>query len=299
MTDHDFANAVTFSQFVALIISPLGSALVLGLLSLLLFWRRFNRAALMGAIAALAWLWLWSTPAASLALRSHIESEYPDAPIASLPPADAIVVLGGSVNPPETPGAFVDLGSGADRVWQAARLYKAGKASLIVLSGGSDPDYSVMTEAEAMQVFLRDLGVPDSAMLLEIQSRNTQQNAENSARLLHARRLHRILLVTSALHMERALGQFERQDLEVIPAVTDREAGLPPPRPWRYLPDAEALSASARALKELCRAVGADGFSTPGNGKSLTRPRRARPGARGPPPAPARGPGSCARSPAS
>ena len=161
------------------------------------------------------------------------------------------MVLGGSVNPPETPGGVVDLGSGADRVWQAARLYKAGKAPLIVLSGGSDPDYSVMTEAEAMQIFLRDLGVPDSAMLLETESRNTQQNAENSARLLHGRGLHRILLVTSALHMERALGQFERQDLEVIPAVTDREAGSPPPRPWRYLPDAEALSASARALKEL------------------------------------------------
>jgi uncharacterized SAM-binding protein YcdF (DUF218 family) len=145
----------------------------------------------------------------------------------------------------------VDLTGGADRVWQAARLYDAGKAPLVLLSGGSDPEYSVMSEAQAMQVFLRDLGVPDSAMLLEQESRNTHQNAENSARLLRQRGFNRILLVTSALHMERALSEFESRGLEVIPAVTDHEAGEPPPIPWRYLPDADSLSASARALKEL------------------------------------------------
>jgi uncharacterized SAM-binding protein YcdF (DUF218 family) len=199
----------------------------------------------------MAWLWLWSTPAASLGLRSHLESRYPDIPVASLPSADAVVVLGGAVRPPEARGGLVDLGSSADRVWQAARLYKAGKAPLVVLSGGSDPAYSVMSEAEAMQVFLRDLGVPDKAMLLETESRNTQQNAENTTRLLRARGIHRILLVTSALHMERALRQFEGRGLEVIPAATDREAGAPPPIPWRYLPDADSLVASARAFKEL------------------------------------------------
>lgn len=242
---------MTFSQLAALAISPLGSALVLWFFALLLSWRRHDHAAVTSAIAGLAWLWLWSTPAASLALRSHLEAQYPDVSVASLPPADAIVVLGGSVTPPETPGRFVDLGSGADRVWHAARLYKADKAPLVLLSGGSDPAYSVMSEAKAMQLFLRDLGVPDRAVLLEQESRNTRQNAENSARLLRARGLNRILLVTSALHMERARREFENQGLKVIPAVTDREAGEPPPIPWRYLPDADSLSASARAMKEL------------------------------------------------
>lgn len=242
---------MSLAQYVTLMISPLGSALLLSILSLLFLWRRHDRAASILAIGALSWLWLWSTPAASLAIRSHIESRHPDVPIASLPSADAIVVLGGSVTPPESPGQFVNLSSGADRVWHAARLYKAGKAPFIVLSGGSDPACSVMSEAQAMRIFLRDLGVPDQAMLLEQESRNTQQNAEYSARLLHARGLNRTLLVTSALHMERARREFEIQGLEVIPAVTDREAGAPPPVPWRYLPDAEALSSSAGALKEI------------------------------------------------
>jgi uncharacterized SAM-binding protein YcdF (DUF218 family) len=217
----------------------------------------------------LAWLWLWATPAASLALRSHIESRFAAVPVLQLPTAEAIVVLGGSVMPPGAHDRSVDLRTGADRVWHAARLYKAGKAPLVLLSGGSDSASSAMSEAQAMQVFLRDLGVPDGAMMLEQGSRNTRQNAEFSSRLLYARGLHRILLVTSAIHMERARREFTRAGLEVIPAATDFEAGPPPPAPWRYLPDAGSLEGSARAIKELvgqwvvCRGpCGTDAAST-------------------------------------
>ena len=213
-------------------------------------WRHHGRAAIISGAAAITWLWLWSTPAGSLWIRTPLESQHPALPVAALPDADAIVVLGGAVSPPEVSRSDVDLGSGADRVWHAARLYHAGKAPLIVLSGGSDPADSSMSEAEAMQLFLRDLGVPDSAMLLETRSRNTRENAEYSSQLLRAHKLHHILLVTSALHMQRALGEFSAQGLEVTPAVTDVEGGQPPPIPWRYLPDAESLAASARALKE-------------------------------------------------
>jgi len=242
---------LTFSQFIAALISPLGAAVLLGILALAALLRDYERLGLWIGSIAIAWLWIWSTPAASLALSTYVESQYPVVPISSLPSAAAIVVLGGSVRPPETPDAPVDLGGGADRVWHAARLYKAGKAPLIVLCGGSDPGFSVMSEAQAMQVFLRDLGVPDQAVLLEEESRNTRQNAQYAARLLHERGLRRVLLVTSALHMERARLEFESEGLEVIAAPTDRQAGAPPRIPWRYLPDTDSLSASARALKEL------------------------------------------------
>jgi len=226
-------------------------ALLAGLPAVLL--ARWFAPRLVGVLAslALAWLWLWSTPAASTAFCAYLESQHPDVRVTLLPTAAAAVVLGGSVMPPESAAQSVDLSSAADRVWHAARLYKAGKAPLILLSGGSDPEVSTMSEAQAMQVFLRDLGVPDQAILLEQESRNTHENAVNSARLLHEHGINRILLVTSALHMERALMEFRAQGLEVIPAVTDREAGTPPPIPWRYLPDADSLSASARAFKEL------------------------------------------------
>jgi hypothetical protein len=65
-----------------------------------------------------------------------------------------------------------------------------------VLSGGSDPAVSNLSESESIQLFPRDLGVPDSAMLLERESdsRILRTNAEFSAALLHARGLHDILL---------------------------------------------------------------------------------------------------------
>jgi uncharacterized SAM-binding protein YcdF (DUF218 family) len=240
-----------FTRLVSVLISPLGAALLLGVVSLLLSWRRHHRAAIVSGATAIAWLWLWSTPAASLWIRTYLESQHAALPVAALPNADAIVVLGGAVSPPEAPRSDVDLGSAADRVWHAARLYHAGKAPLIVLSGGSDPAVNAMSEAEAMQLFLRDLGVPDSAMLLETRSRNTRENARYSAQLLDARKMHHILLVTSALHMDRAMGQFLGQGLEVTPAVTDVVAVPMPADLWRYLPDAEALSSSAGALKEI------------------------------------------------
>jgi uncharacterized SAM-binding protein YcdF (DUF218 family) len=150
----------------------------------------------------------------------------------------------------------VDLKLGADRVWHAARIYRAGKAPLILLSGGSDRDLDTTSEAAAMQVFLRDLGVPDAAMLLEEHSRTTHENAVNSAELLNARGIRRILLVTSALHMRRAVLEFEGQGLTVIPATTDVEAVAMPLTPLRLLPDADALAGSARAFKELAGVLG-------------------------------------------
>ena len=231
------------------LISPLGTALVLGLLAWLLGLLGKRAWALALGGLALAWLGFWSLPLASHGLRGLIEADYPPVPVASLPVAPAIVVLGGAVSPPRRPEALPDLGAAADRVWHAARLYRAGKAPLLVLSGGSDPAISLTSEAEAMRRLVLDLGVPDAALVLEEQSRTTRENAHFTAELLRERGIDRILLVTSALHMRRALGLFAAEGLQVIPAATDHEARQV--SDWQvWLPDAAALDGSGRALKE-------------------------------------------------
>lgn len=101
-----------------------------------------------------------------------------------------------------------------------------------------------------MHAFLRDLGVPDEAIRLEERSRNTSQNAKFSAQWLQEQGVGRILLVTSALHMPRAVELFETQGLAVIPAATDHEVQERPL--WQdWLPASSALDGSARAMKEL------------------------------------------------
>ena len=231
------------------LISPLGTALALWLLALLLLMLRWRRLAVTAGMLGGLWLAVWSTPELSYRLQALTEAAFPPQAAAALPPAPALVVLGGGIAPPGAGDVAPDLSSAADRVWFAAQLYHAGKAPLLILAGGSDPSVSRTSEAAAMQRLLTDLGVPAAAMLREERSRNTRENARFSAELLRERGIEQILLVTSALHMRRALGLFEATGLQVIPAATDHEAKRAPPG-LRWIPSTDALDASGRTLKE-------------------------------------------------
>lgn len=237
------------SKLIIALISPLGTSLAVGIFALLLacFGRR-RLAAVSGALA-LVWLGVWSLPASSFWLIGLLESDYVSVDIQTLPNSGAVVVLGGGISPAESQTDFANLQSGADRIWHAARLYHAGKAGLIVLSGGR-PAGTVESEAQAMQGFLWDLGVPDSYLLLEDRSLNTTENAVNTAALLRKRGVSEIVLITSAYHMPRAKALFETQGLQVVAAATDYQSVAMPP--WRlWLPDTKALDISGNAFKEL------------------------------------------------
>ncbi len=102
-----------------------------------------------------------------------------------------------------------------------------------------------------MAELLQELGVPAAAILQESNSRTTRENRDESLPILQAHGIRRILLVTSALHMLRALALFRATDLEVIPAPTDFETRFPSnAHPLRWLPDAQALADGSRAFKE-------------------------------------------------
>jgi len=184
-----------------------------------------------------------------MGLRGAIESEFPAPEMVLLPSAPAIVVLGGVLSPPSASQPQANLSAAADRLRLTAQLFHSGKAPLVVLSGGSDLSVSHTSESQAMQIFLHELGVPHSVMLLEEQSRTTQENAHCTSLLLRTKGIDRILLVTSALHMRRAKALFETEGLQVIPAATDHEAREL--SSWqKWLPDADALEGNARAIKE-------------------------------------------------
>lgn len=232
---------------------PLLASLLLAIAAGLFLWRGRRRTGAWLLAIAIAWLWLWSTPVFGDWLRATLEQRYPAVSVDSLPAADAIVLLGGAVQPaapPERP--YPDLGAAADRVWHTARLYHAGKAPFILVSGGTLPwSGADLPEAEAIADILRQLGVPNSALILETRSRTTRENRDDSLPILRAHGAHRILLVTSALHMPRAMALFARSGLELIPATTDFEISHPiNTHLLRWFPDAQALADSTRAFKE-------------------------------------------------
>lgn len=243
------------SKLAIALISPLGTALLLWILGLLL--ARARRAATWLLVVGLGWLWFWSTPVVSDSFLQHLEDRYPPQLVASLPRADAIVVLGGAVAPPGHGMPYPDLSPAADRIWHAARVFRAGKAPVVVASGGSDPALADVPEAQVIAELLQELGVPAGAILQERDSRTTYENAQFTARLLQGRHVRTILLVTSALHMRRSVVEFQRAGFQVIPAATDYSeprfsGGL------QWVPDTLALDEAARCLKELVGTVVAE-----------------------------------------
>ena len=145
--------------------------------------------------------------------------ERPAVPLAALPRhADAAVLLTGISQVDKSPHDRVYLGPGADRFTNALWLYRAGRVRRIIVSGGSGAVLAkAHTEAEDLATLLRLAGVPNSAILIEDQSRNTHENALFTKRLLAAYpEMDTLVLVTSAFHQRRALGCFQKAGLYPI-----------------------------------------------------------------------------------
>jgi uncharacterized SAM-binding protein YcdF (DUF218 family) len=134
------------------------------------------------------------------------------------------VVLGGGTKAADYPRQTVELSEAGDRTLYAAWLYHQGKADYILLSGGNvftDTLTTEPAEAEDMLAVMQMLNVPDEAIWLETKSRNSYENALYSRYLLEDKNISTVLLVTSAIHMPRAVALFEKQGFTVIPLPTD------------------------------------------------------------------------------
>jgi uncharacterized SAM-binding protein YcdF (DUF218 family) len=235
-------------KWLVALVSPLGTALFLGLLACILGLSQRKRGALLFGLGAWCWLLVWSMPIASDALYNWVTRDYPPVSISTLQPADAIVLLGGGINPADSLNPEADLNLAADRMVMAAKLFHAGKAQKIILTGGLESTY-LTSEAQAMADMLVLRGVPKSALILEQSSRNTRENALMTFRALDGAGVKRAFLVTSALHMRRAMGDFANRQITFVPVATDYEARARPT--WRrWVPDTRALDMSARAFKE-------------------------------------------------
>ncbi len=246
---------VTLSRVLPEFVMPLFVACAL-LTASLVAWRR-PRLRLGLAATALCLLGVASCGPASAALGRSLEWRY--LPLAVMPHVDAIVVLGGATRPAVPPRIGVELDASGSRLFEAARLYHAGIAPLVLVSGGGfGPAGESTSEAPEMAHVLRQLGVADAAMVLEEASRNTYENAVEARKILAPRGALHIALVTSALHMPRAVGLFRHQGFDVVPAPTDFNIIETPAAHaqsafvWlqRLIPSASSLAYTTRALRE-------------------------------------------------
>jgi uncharacterized SAM-binding protein YcdF (DUF218 family) len=201
-------------------------------------------------IMSAALLWFFGCPITIALIGRPLERGYDRAGLAHCdvswaPQGDAIVILGGGMTFHERCGAS-EMCPAADRVWTGARLYKLGKAPKIVCTG-SDIDKSTLP-------LLLDFGVPREAVHWYEEARNTEEEARLIKKAVaDGRAKPKILLVTSAWHMNRAKFLFEKAGLEVVPCPGDFEMSCSSERKFEFrnlFPDACSFLSNTAAVRE-------------------------------------------------
>jgi uncharacterized SAM-binding protein YcdF (DUF218 family) len=240
------------SKLIPPLVFPPGGNLILFVLAWFLRNRRPRLAGALFLFSAFT-LYAVSTSAGSGLLIAPLESRYADVDTGSAPQTDAIVVLGGGVVAASGKHDEPELAEAGDRARKTAALFQAGKAPIILCSGGNIDFLTGSGEAEAISAsrILQSFGIPAAAILTEGASRNTHENAEFTWRILSARGVHRILLVTSAMHMPRAAALFRHAGFTVIPVPSNHLGGWGNPSLlFSLLPDPQSVANSKAALRE-------------------------------------------------
>jgi uncharacterized SAM-binding protein YcdF (DUF218 family) len=243
------------SKLAPLLLYPFSLAL-LSLMAALLP-RRASRTRVVFVGVALGILLVGSCAPIGRELGRTLEWQY--LPLAEIPEGDVIVLLGGATAPQVYPRTNVEVNEAADRLFEAARLFKAGRAPRILICGGRFDNSQVLgPDTDDVTSLLGELGVPADALLRESDSRNTFENAVGAKRLLAPLGLNRILLVTSAMHMPRAVGLFRHQGFDVVPVPVDFGVTEELPSDYgswfewasRLLPQVDFLAYTTRVLRE-------------------------------------------------
>ena len=211
------------AKIISYLLSPLFWILVLGLAAflfrncragkwillaaLILFYLFSNRFLLDEAVRA------WEYP---MTKQSDIGSGY-----------DAAIVLGGGVVNYDRHTDRLIFRENADKILQAVSLYMNDRVAYFMLSGGpGDLFVRDWYEASYMKKYLLSIGIPDSVILVDSVSRNTLENARNSAEIIsRAIPGARCLLITTSLHMPRAMGCFQKAGVDVTPFPVSKLTG--------------------------------------------------------------------------
>lgn len=244
------------SKVLDLLLAPLSWALLLWLVAWGLRRRRERLSRVLSVLGGLV-LYVFSIEPVAMGLMRATEA---GAARTFRPGAtyDAVIVLGGGLDPAATERTGVpEYNAAAERVLRGFELLREGRARQVLISGGSlDPRPEAVVEADVLLRQLQQWGIPAERIVTEGRSRNTRENAVESARIIEERGWKSLLLVTSAAHMPRAAGCFTAVGLRPDLLPVDSRASNTPLGRMSWLPRSGALNLSTDALRELAgRAV--------------------------------------------
>ena len=242
------------SKSIALLLLPPAGLILLAAIGLL-FWNYRGGKELI--VVSLILLWTLSTEPVRDALISPLENHYPALKINHYSQQQlaqghlAIVVLGGGIyeNAPEFGGRNALRNHALMRAIYAANLAK--KTNLPVYStGGTGLSGDKEPEAKVMNRWLIQFGVDANKVFRENAAKTTWENAALLKQRLQQHGITKIILVTSAWHMPRALHVFKAQGFNIIPAPCAFVAKRSAYDVLSFLPRARVLADSSDALHE-------------------------------------------------
>lgn len=234
-----------FLKVLAPLFEPVGMAWFALLLAAAICSRRRRWLGATVLLATALGLWAIAQPPLVAPLMGELERPWLQSTVDQAPAADAVIVLGGGWR--ESPHEFAgfDLTAAADRLMTGIELCQRGRAAALVLggdppisAGGSSPD------TEQVRRWLERWGLAKVPFHTLGPVINTRDEAVSARELIQRQKWKRVLLVTSAFHMRRALAVFAKEGVAVHPVACDFQAERLPAASlsWKPFPDAEAIA---------------------------------------------------------
>lgn len=140
---------------------------------------------------------------------------------------DGIVLLGGSVDASDSVSrGQLAANEAAERVLDTIQLaHRYPQARILISGGGGNVFGDGVGEAPVIADYMKSIGIDPSRLIIEDRSRTTSENALYSRELAEPKDGERWLLVTSAWHMPRAIGVFEKAGFPVTAYPVDFRTG--------------------------------------------------------------------------
>lgn len=236
------------SKILAPFIHPVTHIFVL-LIITLIFYRKL-RVGKTCIVLALLLLLIFGTRPLPNIMTHFLETQYE---LMRPPPqGEAVVVLSGMLDLEKSTSDYLEFGEGVERILTGIQLVKNGYGEILIISGGNGDLFNQnKSEARLLKKFVIDSGIPAESILIDSDSRNTYENAVNTKSLMEQHKISRIILVTSASHIPRAVGCFEKLDIHPIPYGVDYHAESQPQySPLDLIPSVGALRQTSYIIHE-------------------------------------------------
>lgn len=229
----------TVTYFIESLIMPVG---ILWLFLLVLtYYGLTKKHWRLGFFSGLMALGLWIVGATPLPvyLLAQLERPYAGVKLADLPPADAIVILGGVLEPSRNDPFGFQINGASDRVLTGVELAKFRKAKVLVIGGGGQERGGKMfLESHQIANWIARWQLSPLPVVPLPRSLNTRDEATHTLELLTKHNHRRVLLVSSAFHLRRATAVFRAAGLDAQPVGCDFMAlsQLEDPPAWSVVP---------------------------------------------------------------